>query len=92
MLWTYRLDYYVTFAESEPYCHSIVFVCLDVCQSFRDLQPTTIDRSQPNFVRGIYLSSDPCKPVWIPCLPYFRCQREKYARILATANVTHRAI
>jgi len=31
----------VTFAESEPYCHSILFVCLDVCldvcRSFRDL-------------------------------------------------------
>jgi len=40
----------VTFAESEPYCHSILFVCLDVCQSFRDLQPTMIDRSQPNLV------------------------------------------
>ena len=40
---------------------------------------------------GIYLSSDPCKPFWIPCLPYFRCQRQKYAtRILE--NVTHRAI
>jgi len=23
----------VTFAESEPYCHSILFVCLDVCRS-----------------------------------------------------------
>jgi len=33
----------VTFAESEPYCHSILFVCLDVCRSFHDLQPTTID-------------------------------------------------
>ena len=44
----------VTFAESEPYCHSILFVSLDVCQSFRDLQPTTIDRSQPNLV-GRYI-------------------------------------
>ena len=72
----------VTFAESEPYCHSILFVCLDVCRSFRDLQPTTIDRSQPNLVGRyiIYLSSDPCKPFWIPYLPYFRCQREKYAK------------
>ena len=65
----------VTFAESEPYCHSILFVCLDVCRSFRDLQPTTIDRSQPNLV-GRYLSWDPCKPFWIPYLPYVRCQRE----------------
>jgi len=30
-----------------PFCLS---VCLDVCRSFRDLQPTTIDRSQPNLV------------------------------------------
>ena len=55
-----------------PFCLS---VCLDVCQSFRDLQPTTVDRSQPNLV-GRSLSSDPCKPFWIPYLPYFRCQRE----------------
>jgi len=41
----------VRIAESEPYCHSICLsVCLDVCRSFRDLQPTTIDRSQPNLV------------------------------------------
>ena len=47
----------VTFAESEPYCHSILFVCLDVCRSFRDL-PTTIDRSQPNLV-GRYIYTCP---------------------------------
>ena len=47
-------------------------VCLSVCWSFRDLQPTTIDRSQPNLVGR----SDPCKPFWIPCLPYFGCQRK----------------
>jgi len=63
-------------------------VCLTVCRSFRDLQPTTIDWSQP-----LQIWSDPCKPFWIPYLPYFRCKREKYAtRILATANVTHHAI
>jgi len=49
-----HLKYCVTFAESEPYCHSILFVCLDVCRSFSDLQPTTIDRSQPNLV-GRYI-------------------------------------
>jgi len=27
-----------------------LIVCLSVCRSFRDLQPTTIDRSQPNLV------------------------------------------
>ena len=69
----------------------VILFWWSVCRSFRDLQPTTIDRSQPNL--------DPCKPFWIPCLPYFGCQREKYAkfrlfptRILATANVMHRAI
>ena len=73
--------YCVTFAESEPYCHSILFVCLDVCRSFRNLQPTTSDRSQPNLVgRYVLLSSDPCKFFWIPYLPYFRCQREKYTK------------
>ena len=35
-----------------PFCLS---VCLDVCRSFRDLQPTMIDRSQPNLV-GRYIS------------------------------------
>jgi len=70
----------ITFASQRVSLIVIPF-CLSVCQSFRDLQPTTIDRSQP---------------FWIPYLPYFRCQREKYAKfrllhILATANVTHRA-
>ena len=32
-------------------CMSVCLsVCLSVCRSFRDLQPTTIDRSQPNLV------------------------------------------
>jgi len=58
--------------------------------------PRLIDHNQI-WSAGIYLFSDRCKPFWIPYLPYFRCQREKYAkfrllRILATVNVTHRAI
>jgi len=60
-----------------PFCLS---VCQEVCRSFRDLEHTTIDRSQPIWSAGIYLSSDPRKPFWIPCLPYFGCQREKYAK------------
>jgi len=74
-----------------PFCLS---VCLNVCRSFRDLQPTTIDRSQPDLVGRYIPASDPCKPFWIPYLPYFLCQREKYAkfRLFPTANVTHRAI
>jgi len=71
----------VTFTESEPYCHSVLFVCLSGCLSviprptaYHDWSITTKFLSA-----GIYLSSDPCKPFWIPYLPYFRCQREKYA-------------
>jgi len=84
--------------------HSVCLsVCLDVCRSFRDLQPTTIDRSQPNLV-GRYISVLGPKPLWIPYLPYFRWQEGKICkispisngspltRILATANVTHRTI
>jgi len=37
--------------------------------------PQLIDHNQICSA-GIYLSSDPCKPFWIPYLPYFRCQRE----------------
>ena len=81
----------VTFAESEPYCHSGMFVCLSVGHSATYSLPRLIDHNQI-WSAGIYLSSDPCKPFWIPYLPYFWCQREKYAHILATANVTHRAV
>ena len=78
-----------------PFCLS---VWMSVGHSATYSLPRLIDRNQI-WSAGIYLSSDPCKPFWIPYLPYFRCQREKYAklrlfptRILATANVTHRAI
>jgi len=50
---------------------SFHFVCLDVCRSLHDLQPTTIDRSQPNLVD---------RYIPVPYLPYFGCQREKYAK------------
>ena len=90
---------HVRIAESEPYCHSILFVCLSIIPrptAYHDWSITTKFGRQ---VYTIYLSSDQCKPFWTPCLPYFGCQREKYAkfrlfptRILATANVTHRAI
>ena len=75
-------------------------VCLSVWMSVGHSAtyslPRLIDHNQI-WSAGVYLSSDPCKSFWIPYLPYFRCQREKYAkfrllRILATANVTHRAI
>ena len=58
---------------------------MDVCRSFHDLQPTTIDRSQPNLVGR---SSDPCKPFWIPYLPYFRCQRENMENFAYFQQVT----
>ena len=39
------------------------------------------------------ISSDPCKPFWIPYLPYFRCQRENMQNFAYfQAKVTHRAI
>ena len=93
---------HVRIAESEPYCHSILFVCLFVWMSVGHSTtyslPRLINHNQI-WSAGIYLSSDPCKPFWIPCLPYFGCQMEKYAkfclfptRILANVNVTHRAI
>jgi len=77
-------------------------VCLSVWMSVGHSTtyslPWLIDHNQI-WSAVIYLSSDLCKPFWIPCLPYFGCQREKYAKfclfptcILATANVTHRAI
>jgi len=73
-------------------------VCLSVGHSATYSLPRLIDHNQI-WSAGIYLSSDPCKPFWISHLPYFGCQREKYAkfhlftmRILATANVMHRAI
>ena len=69
----------VTFAESEPYCHSILFVCLSVGHLATYSLPRLINHNQI-WSASIYLSSDPCKPFWIPYLPYFRCQREKYAK------------
>jgi len=73
-------------------------VCLSVGHSTTYSLPWLINHNHI-WSAGIYLSSDPCKPFWIPCLPYFGCQRKKYAkfrlfptRILATANVTHCAI
>jgi len=79
----YKLANCITFAESEPYCHSILFVCLSVWMSVSHSAtyslPRLIDHNEI-WSAGIYLSSDPCKLFWIPYLPYFRCQREKYAK------------
>ena len=78
-LWLFYDGYCVTFTESEPYCHSILFVCLSVGHSADYSLPRLIDHNQI-WSAGIYLSSDPYKPFWVPYLPYFRCQREKYAK------------
>ena len=50
-------------------------VCLSVGHSATYSLPQLIDHNQ-------IWSSDPCKDFWIPYLPYFRCQREKYAKFL----------
>jgi len=68
----------VTFADSEPYCHSVLFVCLSGCLSVIP-RPTAYHDWSITTKFG-WLSSDPCKPFCIPYLPYFRCQREKYAK------------
>ena len=54
-------------------------VCLSVSHSATYSLPRWIDHNQI-WSAGIYLSSDPYKPFWIPYLPYFWCQREKYAK------------
>jgi len=76
---TLVLLHHVRIAESEPYCHSILFICPSVGHSVTYSLPQLIDHNQI-LSAGIYLSLDPCKPFWIPCLPYFGCQREKYAK------------
>jgi len=73
------LYFCVTFAESEPYCHSKMFVWMSVGHSTTYSLPRLIDHNQI-WLACIYRSSDPCKPFWIPCLPYFGCQSEKYAK------------
>ena len=59
-----------------PFCLS---VWMAVGHSATYSLPRLIDHNQI-WSAGIYLSSDPCKPFWIPYLPYSRCQREKYAK------------
>jgi len=56
---------HVRIAESEPYCHSILFVCLSVGHSATYSLPRLTDHNHI-WSAGIYLSSDPCKPFWIP--------------------------
>ena len=81
----------VTFAESEPYCHSILFVCLLVIPqptAYHDWSITT------RFGRQVYTCPWTCVSLfWIPYFPYFRCQRENVQNFAYfQANVTHRAI
>ena len=81
-----------------PFCLS---VCLDVCPSFRNLQPTTIDQSQPNLVGRVLgpLSAflDPLSPILsVPegkiCKISSVSNGSPLTGILATANVTYLAI
>ena len=67
-----------------PFCLS---VCLDVCRSFRDLQPTTIDRSQPNLV-GTYTG---CSKKTDP-LGYFDDNFGKYGPILIIFSLLQQEI
>jgi len=99
---SYALLRHVRITESEPYCHSILFVCLSVGHSATYSLPRLIDQNQiwSARVRGqVYTCPRTCVSLFGSRLPYFGCQREKYAKfrlfptcILATANVTHRAI
>ena len=61
----------------------VISFCLSVWMSVSHSAtyslPRLIDHNQI-WSAGIYLSLDLCKPFWIPYLPYFRCQREKYAK------------
>jgi len=59
-----------------PFCLS---VWMSVGHSATYSLPRLIDHYQI-WSAGIYLSSDPCKPFCLPYLPYYRCQREKYAK------------
>ena len=81
-------------------CEALLVI---VCRSFRDLQPTTIDRSQPNLVGRYIPVLGPCKSFWIPishtlgargkiCKISPISNNSPLTRILATANVTHHAI
>jgi len=60
----------VKFAESEPYCHSILFVCLSVGHSATYSLPRLIYHNQI-WSAGIYLSSDPCQLFLDPYLHTF---------------------
>ena len=78
-------------AESEPYCCSgCLYVCLSVGHSATYSLPRLTDHNQI-WHAGTYLSSDPCKPFWTPCPPYFGSQGQKYAnfRLRTTLNGYH---
>jgi len=73
-----KRNYCVTFASQRvslnviPFCLS---AWMSVGHSATYSLPRLIDHNQIWWA-GIYLSSDPRKPFWIPYLPYFGCQRE----------------
>jgi len=70
--------------------HHAHTACLSVCHSATYSLPQLIDHNQI-WCAGTYLSSHPCKPFWIPCLPYSRFQMEKYGkfRLFPTLNGYH---
>jgi len=65
-------------------------VWMSVCHSATYSLPRLIDHNQIWYA-GTYLSLHPCKPLWIPCLPYSRFQMEKYGkfRLFPTLNGCH---
>ena len=74
-----------------PGCLSVcMYVCMSVGHSSTYSLPRLIDHNQIWYA-GTYLSSQVCKPFWIPCLPYSRFQMEKYGkfRLFPTLNRCH---
>ena len=84
-VWTPSTKLYIVsrLAESGPYCCSRMFVCLYVCMSVGHSAtyslPRLIDHNQIWYA-GTCLSSQVCKPFWIPYPPYSRFQMEKYGK------------
>ena len=63
---------------------------MSVCHSATYSLPRLTDHNQIWYA-STYRSSHPCKPLWIPCLPYSRFQVEKYGkfRLFPTLNGCH---
>ena len=57
VIWS-RIYFFIIASPSHRVSLIVIPFCLCVCWSFRDLQPTTIDRSEPNLV-GRYIHRVP---------------------------------